>query len=385
MDAHRIQVQNAALLDFEGAQNSFNLNVTVSDGHPGGTRSETVSVNLSNVNEAPINVALSNASFAENAATGAVIGTLTGSDPEGSAVKYALTNDADGRFKVVFDAASGNYKLTVTENLLIDHQSNDANHTYTIEVAASDTSGLTSLQTTNVSATGVAENRILGTAADNSLGGTAANDYLDGGLGKDTMTGGAGNDVYFVDNSSDKVIEQANGGLDTIYTTLTSFDLNSAANVENLVFIGNGNFSFIGKSSNGPSTVIGGAGADNLQGGNGSDVLEGRGGNDVLAGGNGSDTLIGGAGGDTLNGGNGDDTFVFALGFGNDVIQTFGDVAGNQDVIEVARAMFSEYAALQAAMVQSGSNVIISDGVGDVLTVQGTSVAALGVDDFRFI
>jgi Ca2+-binding RTX toxin-like protein len=204
-------------------------------------------------------------------------------------------------------------------------------------------------------------------------------------VGKDTMTGGAGNDAYLIDNASDKVIEQANGGLDTIYTTLTSFDLNSAANVENLVFVGNGNFSFIGKSSNGPSTVIGGAGADNLQGGNGSDVLEGRGGNDVLAGGNGSDTLTGGAGNDTLNGGNGDDTFVFAPGFGNDVIQTFGDVAGNQDVIEVARAMFTEYAALQAAMVQSGANVVISDGVGDVLTVQGTSVAALGVDDFRFI
>jgi hypothetical protein len=31
---NQIQVQNGALLDFEGAQNSFNLNVTVADGHP---------------------------------------------------------------------------------------------------------------------------------------------------------------------------------------------------------------------------------------------------------------------------------------------------------------------------------------------------------------
>ena len=48
-------------------------------------------------------------------------------------------------------------------------------------------------------------------------------------------------------------------------------------------------------------------------------------------------------------------TFVFAPGFGTDVIQTFGDVAGNQDVIDVSRAMFADFAALQAAMVQSGS------------------------------
>ena len=208
--------------------------------------------------------------------------------------------------------------------------------------------------TLNITATGVAENRIVDTAADNTLAGASGNDYLDGGMGKDTMAGGAGNDVYIVDKTGDKVNEQANGGTDTIYTTLTGFDLNSAANVENLVFIGTGNFRFIGKASNGPSTVIGGAGADNLQGGNGSDISEGRGGNDVLLGGNGADTLVAGVGNDTLNGGNGDDTFVFAPGFGTDVIQTFGNVAGNQDVIDVSRAMFADFAALQAAMVRGG-------------------------------
>jgi serralysin len=201
---------------------------------------------------------------------------------------------------------------------------------------------------------------------------------------KDTMTGGAGNDVYIVDNGGDKVVEAANGGIDTIYTTLTSFDLNSVANVENLVFIGTGNFSFIGKASNGPSTVIGAGGADNLQGGNGNDFLEGRGGNDLLQGGDGSDTLIGGSGNDTMNGGNGDDTFVFGPGFGNDLVQTFGDVAGNQDVLEVSSTLFQNFAALQAAMVQGGSNVLIIDAIGDVLTVQNTTIAALGIDDFRF-
>jgi hypothetical protein len=35
-------------------------------------------------------------------------------------------------------------------------------------------------------------------------------------------------------------------------------------------------------------------------------------------------------------------------------------------------------------MVQSGSNVLIADTVGDVLTVQNTTIAGLTVDDFRF-
>jgi hypothetical protein len=46
--------------------------------------------------------------------------------------------------------------------------------------------------------------------------------------------------------------------------------------------------------------------------------------------------------------------------------------------------MFANFAALQTAMVQNGANVLITDAVGDVLTVQGTTIAALGSDDFRF-
>ena len=71
------------------------------------------------------------------------------------------------------------------------------------------------------------------------------------------MAGGAGNDAYIVDNSGDKVSEQGNGGTDTIYTSLASFDLGSAANVQNLVFTGTAGFT--GKASNNASTLIGAA------------------------------------------------------------------------------------------------------------------------------
>jgi serralysin len=47
------------------------------------------------------------------------------------------------------------------------------------------------------------------------------------------------------------------------------------------------------------------------------------GGNDIVDGGRDADRLTGGAGNDVLSGGEGDDTFVFASGFGNDVINDF--------------------------------------------------------------
>ena len=182
-------MQNGALLDFEAAQHSYNLNVTVSDGHPGSSYSETVTVNLTNVDEASVNVGLSNTTFAETAANGFVIGTLSGSDPEGTIDKYALSNDAFGRFQVVFDSASHQYKLAVAENLLIDHQSNDANHTYNIQVRATDATGASSLQDFTITATGAAETRIIGNANANTLTGTAGADYIDGGANKNSMSG----------------------------------------------------------------------------------------------------------------------------------------------------------------------------------------------------
>ncbi len=58
-------------------------------------------------------------------------------------------------------------------------------------------------------------------------------------------------------------------------------------------------------------TITGGSGHDVLVGGGGADALSGGGGNDWLIGGGGNDWLIGGAGNNILAGGIGDDTFDF--------------------------------------------------------------------------
>src|SRR5262245_2287145 len=113
-----------------------------------------------------------------------------------------------------------------------------------------------------------------GNALNNVLTGNAGNNILDGDAGADLMFGGAGNDVYFVDNGSDGIIESANGGIDTVFTTV---DLRLAANVENLVLQG--------------SALQGGGNALN-------NALTGNAGNNILDGDAGADLMFGGAGND---------------------------------------------------------------------------------------
>ncbi|HEY6897347.1 MAG TPA: calcium-binding protein, partial [Rhodocyclaceae bacterium] len=133
------------------------------------------------------------------------------------------------------------------------------------------------------------------------------NDSLDGGVGVDKLVGGAGDDTYTVDSPLDLIVEVAGQGSDTVNSTALSFVL--AANVDNLVFTGTGNF--IGTGNGDANSITGGSGNDTLNGLAGNDVLIGGAGNDILSGGNDNDTLIGGSGNDTMTGGAGSDLFVF--------------------------------------------------------------------------
>ncbi|WP_183610654.1 M10 family metallopeptidase C-terminal domain-containing protein, partial [Rhizobium leguminosarum] len=202
-----------------------------------------------------------------------------------------------------------------------------------------------------------------GNALNNILAGGAGADTLDGKAGADTLIGGAGNDTYIVDVLADVVTEGLNAGTDQINTTLSSYALTNIANVENLKFIGSGDFSGTGNSL--ANAITGGAGNDLLDGGAGNDTLVGGAGNDIyvvdsasdvvteaasagtdeirtalasytlgnnvenltytgsasftgtgnaldntITGGAGNDVLNGGAGADSLIGGAGDDTYI---------------------------------------------------------------------------
>uniref|UniRef100_UPI003F20702A beta strand repeat-containing protein n=1 Tax=Rhizobium sp. F40D2 TaxID=3453141 RepID=UPI003F20702A len=117
-----------------------------------------------------------------------------------------------------------------------------------------------------------------GNSLANTIKGGAGADTLDGQAGADILIGGAGNDTYIVD-VSDVVTEGLNEGTDLIRTGLSSYALTNIANVENLTFIGTGNFAGTGNGL--ANTITGGAGNDTLDGGAGNDTLNGGAGNDI--------------------------------------------------------------------------------------------------------
>ena len=104
------------------------------------------------------------------------------------------------------------------------------------------------------------------------------------------MAGGADNDIYVVDDAGDQVVEGAGQGTDRIRTTLLSYSLAGLSEVENLAFIGIGDFA--GTGSTASNRITGGAGNDTLIGGAGADVLDGGLGADSMAGGADNDTFV---------------------------------------------------------------------------------------------
>ncbi|PIG94250.1 FG-GAP repeat protein [Gloeocapsopsis sp. IPPAS B-1203] len=146
---------------------------------------------------------------------------------------------------------------------------------------------------------------LLGLAGNDTLYGGRGNDTLNGGAGIDSLIGGVGNDEYIVDNVSDKVVEAANAGRDTVSSTV-GYTLPN--NVENLILTGKRNINGTGNAL--ANEIIGNDGNNILAGGAGNDLLYGDAGNNTLYGGTGNDTLSGGAGNNLRYGGNGNDTYI---------------------------------------------------------------------------
>lgn len=222
---------------------------------------------------------------------------------------------------------------------------------------------------------------ITGNALNNAITTGAGDDTLDGGLGNDTMIGGDGNDVYFVNATTDQVVElsrlvtfadvtSADSSKPNVTLDLGGYDIVKAsatytlsANLEELILEGAASINGVGNASAnlltgntgnnnlgglaGNDTLIGGAGNDTLLGGDGDDLIDessDTSGNNSVDGGNGNDTITGGAGRDTLIGGAGNDRILVGTvdahvdslvgGTGDDVYE----VIGNLDVIVEAAA-----------------------------------------------
>lgn len=283
-------------------------------------------------------------------------------------------------------------------------------------------------------------NRLEGRSGNDTLVGGQGNDILNGEAGRDVLIGGLGDDTYIFFHSADNVfdgdtiIENVGEGIDSVYTATSTYTIE--ANVEDVSFIGTGNFTGVGNGL--ANTLSGGGGNDVILGGDGNDILIGGSGGDVLNGGNGSDvasystapagvrasltspsintgdaagdsyvaieslagsnfndtlvgsdaanTLSGGLGNDTLTGLKGADSFVFSSTvFGRDIITDFAATGQNHDILEFDHSTFSKAADVLNHAVQVGKDVVISFDAADTVTLVGINVHQLSASDFLFV
>lgn len=137
---------------------------------------------------------------------------------------------------------------------------------------------------------GFGNDRLTGSRASDTLVGGAGDDTLNGGAGRDTLVGGDGDDTFVIDSANDVIVEQVDGGQDTV---LSPISLVLAPALENLQLLES------------RSAIM-------ATGNSAGNVLIGNGRNNTLSGLAGDDTLDGGAGDDTLDGGDGTDTASYA-------------------------------------------------------------------------
>jgi VCBS repeat-containing protein len=115
------------------------------------TAPNTLTFNVTATNDAPTDLSLSANTVAENATTGTVVGTVTGTDVDAGDTKtYSLTDTAGGRF--VINASTG--EITVADGSLLNHE-NAASHSLTVQVT--DSGGQSYTETFTINLTNVTE------------------------------------------------------------------------------------------------------------------------------------------------------------------------------------------------------------------------------------
>ncbi|WP_310625403.1 tandem-95 repeat protein [Limnohabitans sp.] len=172
--------------------------------------------------------------------------------------------------------------------------------------------------------------------------GTVGADVLNGTSAADQFEGGLGDDVFNVNNVGDVVVEGLRAGTDTVNASI-SYTL--GANVENLTLTG--------------------AAATNATGNGLNNVLTGNSANN------------------TLDGGLGNDTYMFARGFGKDIVSDVDAAVGNVDVLQFDANVNSSNVAL--ARVGNDLWLTVSGGGSDQVQVTNWfSGSAYQVEQIKF-
>jgi len=155
-------------------------------------KGEGKTIALNNV--APVDLALSNASVAENAPSYTVVGRLSASDADGDGVGFSLATNPDGAFAI----HDGHLVLARPLDF-------EARAQYDVVVKAMDPYGGEVTQTFTITVTDQIEDLVLrGSSRGDRLVGQNGNDRLYGKAGKDVLTGAAGADIFVFDTRPNK-------------------------------------------------------------------------------------------------------------------------------------------------------------------------------------
>ncbi|TPK46588.1 MULTISPECIES: DUF5801 repeats-in-toxin domain-containing protein, partial [unclassified Mesorhizobium] len=263
------------------SNNSYVVNVQVSDGH-GGTDTQQITVNVTDVVEIT---------------TGNDFVRTNFDGVQFTVPEWAFLHNDTGATDI--SAVSNVIGLTVNNSsntISIDDGNNADGGTFDYTATNGTGTDTASVQVFNRNGGG----DIAGTAANEILVGDGNGDIFDGAGGVDIILAGGGNDMIVADQS-DYVID-GEGGTDTLRVSanFTSASDAQIVNVENVTLttaaildLSNQTESFKIIGSSGVDTIVGGAGADTINAGGSNDILTGNGGADQfrLATNTGMDTI----------------------------------------------------------------------------------------------
>ncbi|MEQ1809226.1 MAG: calcium-binding protein [Terricaulis sp.] len=204
---------------------------------------------------------------------------------------------------------------------------------------------------------------IFGQDGNDILVGGGQNDTLWGEAGADQLSGGDGDDTLIAD-IADTLVSGGNG-YDFVYVTgAGNFSINAGASGVEWIRGLDGNDTLNGASHVTAFTAYGGNGADAITGGSTGDVLFGEGGDDIIT---------GGAGGDVMIGGGGSDDFLFAAGWGSDLITDFQNGLDQFDMTALAGSGVTSIANLtitaqgaDALISWNGNSILVQNAAGQI-------------------